>query len=96
MSEAVSFTARVENWGGWGRILLPKEVLEVLGNRARTPVIGTVAGHPYRKKTLKVENEGGTFIVINKSFRQKADIDFGDELHVELAIDDSPKAEPAS
>lgn len=87
MSEQVSFKAPVEDWGGWGRILLPNEALEVLGDRARTPVIGTVAGHLYRKKMLRVENEGGSFIVINKAFRQKAGIEIGDEVAVQLSID---------
>lgn len=90
MPDEVTFKARIENWGGWGRIILPKKALEVLGDRARTPVVGKIEGHPYRKKMLKVENEGGTFIVINKKFREEAGIDVGDEVSVQLAIDEYP------
>jgi hypothetical protein len=67
---------------------VPLDVPAVFG-RARAPVSGTLAGHPFRG-TIAVYG-GRYYLPVNRALREAAGVTPGDAIVVELRRDDSPR-----
>jgi len=74
--------------GGGRWVELPFDARERFGH-ARPPVRGTVNGTPFRAR-LSVYG-GATYLGLRHEIRNEAGIDLGDEVEVELEVDDDPR-----
>ena len=74
--------------GGGAMIPLPFDAKEAFG-KARAPVRGTVAGEPFRS-TVAVYG-GVSYLGVPKALRAAAGADVGDEVDVEVELDDTPR-----
>jgi hypothetical protein len=67
---------------------LPFDAKERFG-KARAPVRGTVNGTPFR---TTVAVYGGTYLIgFNRELREQAGVAIGDEVSVEIELDDEPR-----
>ena len=92
-----SFSATVDKIGINPYVSLPDEVLESIfeqagKNKGPIPVRGTVNGKPFTQ-TL-VGYQGAWRLYINGMLREAAGIDVGDEAHIRLEFDPTPRSEP--
>lgn len=71
-------------------ILIPFDVKEVFGTKARVPVRGTVNGFPFRS-SLAPMGEGRHYMAVNKTMREGAKIKGGDKVSVVLERDDEAR-----
>ena len=70
-------------------IRVPTEVVEALGRSKRPAVRATINGHSYRSS---VASMGGVFMLpVSAEQRSAAGVAAGDELEVELELDDEPR-----
>jgi Bacteriocin-protection, YdeI or OmpD-Associated/Domain of unknown function (DUF1905) len=67
---------------------LPFDPKEVFG-KARAPVRGTVNGAPFRS-TVAVYG-GVAYLGVTKALRKEAGADIGDEVDVDVELDDAPR-----
>jgi hypothetical protein len=72
--------------GSWTFVNVPTAVSRALGTRGRVPVTGTVNEVPLTG-SLMPNGEGGHFLVVNKTLREKAGVDAGDRVAVVLRVD---------
>lgn len=84
--EGVLETAR----GGGAVVYLPPEVIEVLGG-LRVRVSGTLNGVEFASSTMPAGG-GEACLGVHKDTREKAGVEFGEVVQVELEIDDAPRA----
>lgn len=70
-------------------IEVPGEVVESLGSGGRPPVRVTINGHTYRSTLAP---RGGKFLLpVSAEQREKAGIAAGDEVEVDIEIDNEPR-----
>jgi hypothetical protein len=70
-------------------IPVPDEVVEALGGGKRIPVTVTIGDYHYRSS---VASRGGAFVVpISAEHRSGAGVQAGDEVEVDLTLDDAPR-----
>lgn len=69
-------------------IEVPLDVRAVFG-RARPPVRGTIAGHPFRSTIAPYGS--GFYLPVNRALRESAGVAAGDVVTVELELDDQPR-----
>lgn len=68
---------------------VPPEVLEALGGGKRPPVRVTVDGHTYRSS---VGSRGGVYLIpLSAENRAAAGVAAGDEVEVDVELDDAPR-----
>ena len=68
---------------------VPAEVVEALGTRKRVPVTVTIGGHTYRST---IAPYGGDYMLpLSAENREAAGVQAGDEVEVEVAVDDAPR-----
>jgi len=86
------FAAVLQNAGGGGAVvLMPDDVSDAMGGRKRFRVTGTVNGVPMKTSTFPYKGEG-LWLGIHKVTRERAGLEFGDTLDVEITRDDAPRA----
>jgi hypothetical protein len=71
-------------------LVLPAEVSQALGGRARIPVEGTIAGEAFRGSTMPM-GDGSHCLGVSKALQSAAGVEQGDRVLVELARDDAPR-----
>lgn len=70
-------------------IEIPAEVVEALGAGKKPPVRVTIGGHTYRST---VASRGDRYLVgVSAENREQAGVAAGDELDVEIELDDEPR-----
>ena len=87
---AVTFRAELRSNGKTATgIEVPPDVVAQLGTGKRPAVRVTVKGHTYRSTVAVM---GGTFMLpVSAENRDAAGVSAGDELDVELVLDDAPR-----
>jgi hypothetical protein len=71
-------------------IIIPFNVEEAFGSRARVPVRGTINGFAFRSSVFPM-GDGRHYMVINKGVREGARAKAGDTIKVVLQLDDEPR-----
>ncbi len=89
------FTATVIPSGNATGVEVPEAVAKALSREARPPVVITINGHSWRSRVARML--GQILIGISAANRQAAGIAEGDEVEVDLALDEAPRVvdEPA-
>jgi len=84
------FRATVELGGKTATgIEVPEDVVAALGSHKRPPVRVTIGGYTYRSTVARM---GGRFLLpVSAEVRTGAGVAAGDEVDVELALDDAPR-----
>jgi len=84
------FTTVVELGGKTATgLVVPDAVVEALGAGGRPPVTVTLGGHRYRST---VASRGGRYLVpLSAENRAAAGVAAGDEVDVDIALDDAPR-----
>lgn len=92
---AVKFRTVVEPPEPMRGLEVPVEVVEALGGGARPPVRITVNGHSWQSRVAIMR--GRYLLGLSNANRAAADVGIGEEVEVELELDDSPRevVEPA-
>lgn len=86
---SVRFRGRIEAAGGGGAFVpLPFDPADAFG-KARAAVRGTVNGAPFRS-TVAIYG-GAAYLGVTKALRAAAGADVGDEVDVEIELDDAPR-----
>jgi hypothetical protein len=88
-----AFTAKIIRVVPLYAIDLPAAVSRAIGKRGTVPIIGTLAGTPFRTTLVPVKGGRHRFWV-NASMRAEAGVALGDKVAVELRIDDDPPRWP--
>lgn len=70
-------------------IMIPFDVHEKWGVRARVPVKGTINNHPFRGSI--VPYGGIHYLGVNRDLRDAASVKAGDVIQVELEVDNEPR-----
>ncbi len=70
-------------------ILVPFDIYETFGSRARVPVRGTLNGTPYRSSVFPYS--GQHYLIVNAALRAQAGLKAGDEVDVTIERDDEPR-----
>ena len=90
-AEPYRFKAVLQNAGGGGAVvLMPDDVSDAMGGRKQFRVTGTVNGVPMKSSTFPYKGEG-LWLGVHKATREKAGVEFGDELDFEITRDDAPR-----
>lgn len=86
----MKFQARIELGGKTATgIGVPREVVEALGPSKKPAVRVTINGHTYRST---VASRGGRFLLpVSAENRELAGVAAGDEVEVEMELDDRPR-----
>jgi hypothetical protein len=86
------FRGQIEEAAGGGGtwVQVPRSVVEELGGVGRIPVRATFDGVPYRGSVVSM-GDGGMVIGILKAIRTQLHKAVGEEVHVTLERDDSPR-----
>jgi hypothetical protein len=92
-----SFTAKIAKIGINPYVSLPEKVLASIFEQAGKakgpiPVRGTVNGKPFTQTLVRYQ--GAWRLYINGIMREAARIDVGDEAHLRVEFDPTPRAEP--
>lgn len=83
-------TALVATGGTTTGIEVPDDVLAALGRGTRVPVVVTIdGGHTFRGSVAPYA--GGSWVGVSAAHRAAAQIAAGDEIEVELVVDDEPR-----
>src|SRR3954464_6246340 len=85
----MKFRAYVEPPEPMRGLEVPAEVVEALGGGARPPVTITVNGHCWRSRVAILR--GRHLLGLSNANRQAAGVAIGDEVEVELALDNEPR-----
>ena len=87
--EPIRFDATIrEGRGGGAYVEVPLDVKATFGS-ARSKVLATFDGHPYRGSIASMG--GGRVLGIAKAIRSAIGKDVGDAVHVTLAADEAPR-----
>src|SRR5581483_8753533 len=92
-AKKMSFPARLEKMGegdAWLGILVPFNVEETFGSRARVSVKGTLNGFSYQSSIFP-DGKGAHVMMVNKAMQQGAKAGAGDTIKVEMELDDEPR-----
>jgi hypothetical protein len=90
MGERYGFRSVLEAARGGGAVAkIPPDVTKALGGLKQMRVVGTVNGVPYKSSTMPYR--GAFYVGVHKATREAAELAIGDELTVEIALDESPR-----
>jgi len=85
------FTGRLEpGRGGGAFVILPEDVLDALGGKGRFRVVGVLNGVGYSSSTMPMGG-GRVCLGVHKATRQRAGVELGDEVEVEIERDTTPR-----
>jgi Bacteriocin-protection, YdeI or OmpD-Associated/Domain of unknown function (DUF1905) len=76
--------------GGGALVTLPVGASAFFGTRARRPVLAWFNDVEYRGSTMPT-GEGFFCVGISKAVRSAAGVDIGDQVHVRIELDDTPR-----
>ncbi|WP_369375125.1 YdeI/OmpD-associated family protein [Streptomyces sp. cg36] len=85
----MKFTAKVIPSGNALGVEVPQEVIDGLGQGKRPPVVVAVNGHSWRTRIAAMR--GQILIGISAANREASGIEAGEEIEVEVALDDEPQ-----
>jgi len=74
-------------------LVVPGDVAAAFGPGYRIPVVGTINGFPVRTSVFATR-DGDRMMIVNKDMQRGCKVGLGDEVTVELAIDDSRRTLP--
>lgn len=87
---AVLTSAMGEPGDAWTMVVIPDDIAASLGTRSMVRVRGTVNGVPVRSSLMS--DGGGAFrMMVNAGVCAEAGVGQGDEVTVELEVDDAPR-----
>jgi hypothetical protein len=90
MSKKHTFTAVIQNAGGGGAFVeVPFDVEKAFGSK-RPKVKATIDGIPYRGTLVRMGTERHLLLIL-KSIRVQTGKTFGDEVHLTIEADTSPR-----
>jgi hypothetical protein len=90
MSKKHTFTAIIQNAGGGGAFVeVPFDVEKAFGSK-RPKVKATIDGIPYRGTLVRMGTECHLLLIL-KSIREQTGKTFGDEVHLTVEADTSPR-----
>jgi hypothetical protein len=90
MAEKHSFRTKIEAARGGGAVgLIPADVTKALGGLKQLRVVGTLNGVAYKSSTMPYR--GGFYLGLHKATREAAGVAIGDEVDIEIALDESPR-----
>lgn len=90
MGETHRFKSVIEAARGGGAVaLVPPDVAAAIGGLKQLRITGTVNGVPYRSSTMPYR--GQFYMGVHKATREGAGVEIGDEVEIELTLDDSPR-----
>jgi hypothetical protein len=87
---AVLTSAMGEPGDAWTMVVIPDDIASSFGTRSMVRVRGTLNGIAYRS-SLMPDGEGGFHMLVNAAIRAEAEVSQGDEVTVDLEIDDAPR-----
>lgn len=70
-------------------IVIPFDVQQVFGTRARVPVVGTINGYPFRGSLSPYG--GKHYLGINRALRESAQVKAGDRVDIVIERDTEPR-----
>ena len=70
-------------------IVIPFDVQQVFGTRARVPVVGTINGYPFRGSLSPYG--GNHYLGINRALRESAQVKAGDRVDIVIERDTEPR-----
>ncbi len=85
----LDFTAALERFEGvgtWTFLTVPFDAETIFGKKGQVKVTGTINGVAYRN-SLMPHGNGHHFLVVNKSIRDKANVQVGDTVAVTMSLD---------
>jgi hypothetical protein len=85
----MKFKSKVEPPEPMRGLEVPAEVIEALGAGRRPPVVITINGHSWRSRVAVMR--GRVLLGLSNANRKAAGVATGDEVEVELTIDDEPR-----
>src|SRR5450755_1463481 len=87
---SIRWTATLVPHGPAGAIVLDAEQVAIVGEGAkRFPVVATVNGYTWRTSVVRM---GGEFLLgLSRAVREAANVELGDVVDVELALDAAPR-----
>lgn len=91
MMEVMQFKATLTREPGSSAtfVMIPYDIQEIWGTRARVPVKGTINGHSFRSS---IAPYGGVhYLGINRNLREAAGVKAGDVVDIELERDLEPR-----
>jgi hypothetical protein len=74
----------------WTRIAIPADVASSFRSTAMVKVRGTLNGVAYRS-SLMPDGQGGFHMMVNAAIREEAGVGSGDEVTVQMEVDDAPR-----
>jgi hypothetical protein len=87
----MEFDAVVEAARGGGAVVaLPGPAAAFFGTRARRPVVAWFNDVEYRGSTMP-SGDGSFCVGVSKAVRAAAGVDVGDQVHVRIELDDTPR-----
>jgi Pyruvate/2-oxoacid:ferredoxin oxidoreductase gamma subunit len=87
----VRFTAPIERTGATTTgIRVPDEIIERLGQGKRPRVVAVLDGG-YALRTTVGTHDGSPFLSVSSAVRREAGVEAGDEVTVDLTVDDAPR-----
>jgi hypothetical protein len=90
MAEKHTFRSTIEAARGGGAVAqIPPDVTTALGGLKQMRVVGTVNGVSYKSSTMPYR--GAFYLGVHKATREAAGVAIGDEVAVEIALDESPR-----
>jgi bifunctional DNA-binding transcriptional regulator/antitoxin component of YhaV-PrlF toxin-antitoxin module len=91
----VKFRTTIARQGNNTGVVVPDEVVTALGAGKKPPVVVTLNGYTYRSS---IASMGGRFMIsLSRENRERAGLEGGEELDVEVVVDDQPRVvEPPS
>jgi hypothetical protein len=90
MGERHSFRSILEAARGGGAVAkIPPDVTKALGGLKQMRVVGTVNGVAYKSSTMPYR--GAFYVGVHKATREAAGVEVGEEIVVEIALDQSPR-----
>ena len=90
MAETHRFRSVIEAARGGGAVArVPLDVARAIGGLKQLRIFGTVNGVPYASSTMPYR--GDFYMGIHKRTREAVGVGIGDEIAIELTLDDSPR-----
>ena len=83
------FATTIHQTGNNTGIVVPDDVVEALGGGKRAKVVVTLHGHTYRSSLASMG--GQVLISLSAENRAKAGVAGGDQVEVDVALDDAPR-----
>ncbi len=74
--------------GLWKIVVVPPEIVQAMGAKARLDVRGLIDGVPFQR-TLLPDGEGGHFFVTNVEMRRRIGKNTGDQVAIQIEPDDT-------